>query len=141
MQKIGDCLVDNGLGDVPVEIYRDCVCALGAAKLENNERLSVEKELPSSDAEKAEKFKAAVQPIIDGIENVSVKVTSALGVGDKYKTITALTNLTENTPVSLEHKEGEVWLIDFWATWCPPCQAPMAHNQSMLEKNGETWGK
>jgi len=31
-------------------------------------------------------------------------------------------------------------MIDFWATWCPPCQAPMAHNQKMLEENGEKWG-
>jgi len=30
--------------------------------------------------------------------------------------------------------------IDFWATWCPPCQKPMAHNQEMLEENGEKWG-
>jgi len=42
--------------------------------------------------------------------------------------------------VDLVHKEGEVWFIDFWATWCPPCQAPMAHNQSMLEKRKADWG-
>lgn len=35
----------------------------------------------------------------------------------------------------IKHKEGVVYLVDFWATWCPPCQAPMAHNQQMIEKN------
>jgi len=30
--------------------------------------------------------------------------------------------------VSVEHKPGQVILLDFWATWCPPCQGPMAHN-------------
>jgi len=30
--------------------------------------------------------------------------------------------------------------IDFWATWCPPCQKPMAHNQEMLKEHGATWG-
>ena len=39
----------------------------------------------------------------------------------------------------LSHKLGEVLLVDVWATWCPPCQKPMAHNQTMLEKNEEIW--
>jgi len=41
--------------------------------------------------------------------------------------------------VTIEHKEGEVLLIDFWATWCQPCQKPMAHNQLMLNILGERW--
>jgi len=42
--------------------------------------------------------------------------------------------------VDIERKAGQVILLDFWATWCPPCQGPMAHNQEMLEKNKEKWG-
>ena len=41
----------------------------------------------------------------------------------------------------MECKSGEVTLYDFWATWCGPCQGPMAHNQEMLEKHPEWAGK
>merc|ERR1719263_217220 len=64
-------------------------------------------------------------------------------VGSKYSefTIKDIVKASDDSKVdSLDHTEGQVMLIDFWATWCPPCQGPMAHNQKMLEENEEKWG-
>jgi len=41
--------------------------------------------------------------------------------------------------VTLKHNAGEVILLDLWATWCPPCQKPMAHNVEMLKKQKPAW--
>ena len=43
--------------------------------------------------------------------------------------------ITGNETTTIKHEPGQVILLDFWATWCPPCQKPMAHNQEMLEKH------
>jgi len=29
---------------------------------------------------------------------------------------------------NIVHKEGQVVWLQFWATWCPPCQPPMERN-------------
>lgn len=78
--------------------------------------------------------------------------TAFLRVPDKFKTFIPIHSLQKLwypegekvnpmvlTNQSIEHKRGDVLLIDFWATWCPPCQRPMAHNQEMMVKYGPQW--
>lgn len=109
---------------------------------EVNEKLTmkVEKALPSTKEAQAAKFTEEVKPIIEGVEGVTVSVKAQLGAGDMYKVINNVTTLDDEAPVSIEHKQGEVLMIDFWATWCPPCQKPMQHNEDMLTANAEKWG-
>lgn len=41
----------------------------------------------------------------------------------------------EGEKLSLSDFKGQKVLLNFWATWCPPCRAEMPHMQSFYEKN------
>ena len=66
-------------------------------------------------------------------------------IDEKMKNFTPITKLKKiigydvETDKTLERGKNEVLLIDFWATWCHPCQSPMQHNQNIAEKNRMKW--
>jgi peroxiredoxin len=39
--------------------------------------------------------------------------------------------------VKLSDYKGKKVILNFWATWCPPCKAEMPHMQKYYEKNAE----
>jgi thiol-disulfide isomerase/thioredoxin len=40
---------------------------------------------------------------------------------------------TDGTDVKLSDLKGKVVLVDFWATWCPPCRASLPHIQKVAD--------
>jgi cytochrome c biogenesis protein CcmG/thiol:disulfide interchange protein DsbE len=40
----------------------------------------------------------------------------------------------DGDPVTLSSLRGQVVLVNFWATWCPPCRAEMPAIQQMYDK-------
>lgn len=71
-------------------------------------------------------------------------IACKIGVGDKMGVIEGADKICiggefQEGSAQIVHNEGEVILLDLWATWCPPCQAPMKHNNDMLLKEKEAW--
>ena len=44
----------------------------------------------------------------------------------------------QGEPVTLSDLRGKKVVLNFWATWCPPCEAEMPHMQKYYEKYRET---
>lgn len=85
--KIGAILKENDLEDAEVVWSTYKVANMMDMKMEEQCSLSVSKDLPASEAEKAEKFNAAMKPLLEGIKGCRINVAAKLGPGDPYKTI------------------------------------------------------
>lgn len=44
---------------------------------------------------------------------------------------------TQGNQISLSDHRGKVVLINFWATWCPPCKQEMPDIQSIYEQHSD----
>ncbi|UZN00134.1 TlpA family protein disulfide reductase [Lysinibacillus sp. MHQ-1] len=50
--------------------------------------------------------------------------------------IFSLTSL-DGKNVKLSDLRGKKVVLNFWATWCPPCKAEMPHMQSFYDEYGK----
>lgn len=142
IKKLAADLKECNLSDVPIKFYRETVCSVAQDDVADKMEIKIEKKLPEEKEDDIKKFKEKAKEHLDGkVDGVSMTgLKCEVGPGSQYKTITKIVPVKGGEPMDLEHKEGEVWLIDFWATWCPPCQRPMQHNQDMLAKRNAEWG-
>ncbi len=44
------------------------------------------------------------------------------------------TDLSDGKRITLDDLQGKVVLIDFWATWCPPCREALPHMKELAKK-------
>lgn len=81
--------------------------------------LAVERGLISKSAlTEQEAFKALMEH--EGFKSLLTKMDEKIGLGSPAKPF-ALKDLS-GQDLSLELLKGKVVLVDFWATWCPPCR-------------------
>jgi len=62
----------------------------------------------------------------------------AAGVQEKKPAPEITVNSLKNVPLKLSSLKGKVVLLNFWATWCPPCREEIP---SMMKLNSAMAGK
>jgi len=74
---------------------------------------------------------------LDPGENFSLGPTPAAGISSgELAPEFALENL-KGEKISLKDQQGQVVLLNFWATWCGPCKLEMPHLQTFYDKYQE----
>ena len=96
--------------------------------------------------EYAEEFPALQETLVEALKNAEVFVPSVPGADMIGRKISFETTDVDGNPVSSEDifAEHEVTMINFWQTWCGPCQGELGElaemNSRLADKNAAVIG-
>ena len=78
------------------------------------------------------KFAISAQALAAGLIFTNLAYAAKLCVGDKAPAI-KVAKWLKGTPVTTFAK-GKVYVVEFWATWCPPCLTSIPHLTDLQKK-------
>ena len=70
-----------------------------------------------------------------GKAEADTESTTLVKAGDKAPDFTV--EMFDGTKTSLAELKGKVVLLNFWATWCPPCRSEMPELNTFAQKHKE----
>lgn len=81
-------------------------------------------------ADKVEKEGLAAQQAAGAVEDSDDAATTRVEVGDEAPDFTVA--MVGGDSLRLSSLRGKVVLLNFWATWCPPCREELSHVQEQI---------
>ena len=77
----------------------------------------------------------SIRKVLDSVSEAKVNVLCHASVGNPVGVIKSVSNVFEEGETDIVHKDGQVILIMFYASWCNYCKIEMTKTQKMVTNN------